>query len=216
MFSAFSQEPKTYFEYEIAKHLKAYKTKSDAAIKNDNREYAQFLFDSLFTNYLKNSYVLDMQIKMVKGGILNTSDIEHSFLLITKTAWEQINRDEIKAINKMAKMYKDQMDIVILFWTSKSVAKDRSRDYNSLINITYVNERDNNANQIIKPYKHSFGAPACFYISEEKKLVNIDRKFTLHLKNDDTGVAFETAHEQIKLILFGNDNSNEAIITTLH
>nr|WP_321233138.1 hypothetical protein [uncultured Psychroserpens sp.] len=217
VFLAFPQESKTYFEYEITKHLKAYKTKSEAAMQNGDREHAEFLFDSLFKNHLKFSYISEMSLKKVKGGTLHTSDIEHAFLLITKSAWEQIDEKEIDAINRMSKMYKEQIDIVVLFWTSKSVAKQRSHNFNSLVTITYVDERENNSNHIIRPYKHSFGAPTCFFISEDKQLLNIDRKFTANLtKEEASQIAFESAHQQIKLILFEDEKTNEGIITIVN
>jgi hypothetical protein len=216
VFLAFPQEPKTYFEYEISKHLKAYKKTSEMAIQNGNFERADFLFDSLVDNHLKFSYISELSLKKVNGGSLLTSDIDNAFLLITKSAWEQIDDKEIEAINKMAKMYKGQIDIVVLFWTSRLIAKNRSSDFNSYVTVTYVDERENNANHIIKPYKHSFGAPTCFFISEDKQLLNIDRKFTFKLNRDDAQIAFEAAHKQIKWILFEDKETNEGIITTLN
>ncbi|MEH6535704.1 MAG: hypothetical protein V7719_04880 [Psychroserpens sp.] len=216
VFLAFSQEPKTYFEHEISKHLKAYKTQSEIAIENDDKEYAEFLFDSLFDSHLKSSYISEITLNKANGGRLNTSNVENAFLLITKSAWEQLDSKEIEAINRMSIMYKGQIDIVILFWTSKSIAKKRGSDFNSLVTVTYVDERENNSNHIIKPYKHSFGAPTCFYISEDKRLLNIDRKFTANLDEDDSELAFKSAHQQIKLILFEDKKTNEGIITTLN
>lgn len=215
-FLAFSQEPKMYFEHEISKHLKRYKVKSEIALQYGNRDYAEFLFDSLVDNHLKFSYISEMALKKVNGGTLSTSKIDNAFLLITKSPWEQIDEKEIEAINKMSKMYKGQIDIVILFWTSKSIAKKRSSAFNSLVTVTYVDERKNRDNHIIKPYKHSFGAPACFFISENKQLLNIDKKFTINLTKEDSQVAFDTAHQQIKLILFEDQKTTEGIITTIH
>ncbi|WP_460219587.1 hypothetical protein [Psychroserpens sp. MEBiC05023] len=216
VFLAFPQEPKTYFEYEISKHLKTYKNKSELAIQNNDKAYADFLFDSLVNNHLKFSYISELKLKKIHGGTLRTSKIKNAFLLITKSAWEQIDDKEIEAINRMSKMYKGQIDIVVLFWTSKSIAKQRGSDFSSLVTVTYIDERENNSNHIIKPYKHSFGAPTCFFISEEKQLLNIDRKFTVNLSIDDPKLAFEAAHQQIKLILFEDKKTNEGIITTIH
>ena len=217
VFSVFAQEHKTYFEYEISRHLKDFNIKSEMAIRDNDREYAEFLFDSLLNNHLKFSYISDITLKKVHGGSLHTSDIDNSFLLITKSAWEQIDAKEIEAINKMSKMYKGQIDIVVLFWTSRSIAKKRGHGFNSLVTLTYVDERENNANHIIKPYKHSFGAPTCFFISESKQLLNIDRKFTANLNTEDQKLAFEFAHQQIKKILFNDQKASENnTITTLN
>lgn len=216
VFLAFPQQPKDYFDFQIAKHLKTYKTQSEAAIQNDDKQHAEFLFDSLFNTHLKYSYVPDITLKKVSRGTINTSKIDNSFLLITKSAWEQIDKKEIEAINRMAKMYKGQMDIVVLFWSSRIVAKQRGRGFSSHVTVTYVDERENNANHIIAPFKHSFGAPACFFISEGKQLLKIDRKFTANLKTDDPKLALESAHQQIKLILFNDEQTAEGILTTIN
>lgn len=216
MFSAFAQEPEAYFDFQIAKHLKAYKTQSEAAILNDDAQYAEVLFDSLFDSHLKNSYIADITLKKVNGGRVKTSKINNSFLLITKSAWEQIDDKEIEAVNRLAKMYKGQIDVVVLFWSSRLIAKQRGRGYNSLVDVTYVDERENNANHIIAPFKHSFGAPACFFISEDKKLLKIDRKFTANLSTDDPKLALESAHQQIKMILFDDKQTSAGILTTIN
>lgn len=216
MFSAFSQKPEAYFDFQIAKHLKDYKTLSEVAIQNNDRQHAEFLFDSLFDTHLKYSYVANMTLKKVNGRTLNTSEIENSFLLITKSAWEQIDDKEIEAINRMAKMYKGQIDIVVLFWTSRITAKQRGRRFNSHVDVTYVDERENNSNHIIAPFKHSFGAPTCFFISEDKQLLKIDRKFTANLHTKDPKLTLESAHQQIKLILFNDEQTTEGILTTIN
>ena len=215
MFLAFPQQQKTYFDTQIAIHLKAYKAKSEVAMQNGDNEQAEFLFDSLFDNHLKFSHVRDMSLNKVKGGTLQTASIDNPFLLITKSSWEIIKDEEIKEINRMSKMYKGQIDIIILFWDSKEKAKAHSKNYNSNVTITYIDERDNNANHIIKPFKHSFGAPACFFISEEKQLLKIDKKFTVSNADNRSEVAFNMIHEKIKWMLFSDEPTNSGIITTL-
>lgn len=215
MFQAFPQEQKTYFDSQIRIHLGAYKAKSEIAIQNGNKEQAQFLFDSLFENHLKFSHVRNISLNKVKGGTLTTASINKPFLLITKSSWEIIKDEEIHEINRMSKMYKGQIDIIILFWDSKLNAKVHSKNYNSNVTITYVDERDNNANHIIKPFKHSFGAPACFFISEEKQLLKIDRKFTISNSYKRTEVAFSAMHKKIKWMLFNDKPENKSTITNL-
>jgi hypothetical protein len=215
MFQAFSQQQKTYFDSQIGKHLKAYKANSEVAMQNGDKEQAKFLFDSLFENHLKFSHVRDMSLNKVKGGTLNTSSIDKPFLLITKSSWEIIKDEEINEINRMSKMYKGQIEIIVLFWDSKEKAKQHSKDYNSNVTITYIDERDNNANHTIKTFKHSFGAPACFFISEDKQLLKIDKKFTISNSYNRSEVAFSAMHEKIKWMLFSDEPTNSGIITTL-
>ncbi|MGB3608656.1 hypothetical protein [Psychroserpens sp.] len=197
----FSQESKLYFELEISKHIKAFNSFSERAVSNNDTNAALVLFDSLVKTHLKDTYVSEMVLKKVNGGKFSTSKIKNPFLLITKSEWEQISQKEIEAINMMSKLYKGQIDFVILFWTSKAIAKKRSSGFNSLITVTFVDERQNNADHIVKSYKHSFGAPSCFFISENKQLINIDRKFTENFNLVNIEEAFKSTHEEIKSII---------------
>lgn len=216
MFLAFPQQQKTYFDSQIAKYLRAYKTKSEFAIQNGDKVYAESLFDSLFYNHLKNSYIRDFSLPKVQGGTIKIASIDKPFLLITKSSWEQINEEEVNGINRMSKLYKGQVDIIILFWDKKERVKDLAKAYNSNVIITYVDERKNNSNHIIKPYKHAFGAPTCFFISEEKQLQRIDKKFTISKAKNRSEVAFNVIHENIKWLLFKNEPDNKGIISTIN
>ena len=116
----------------------------------------------------------------------------------------------------MSKMYKGQIKVIILFWNSKTKAKELSKGYNSNVTVTYVNERENNANHIIKPFKHAFGAPACFFVSADKQLLKIDRKFTISNISKESDVAFSEMHEKIKRMLFDSNNKeNNKTLTRL-
>ena len=155
-----------------------------------------------------------MSLKKVNGGTLKTASLKKPFLLITKSSWEIIKDEEIEEVNRMSKMYRGQIKIIVLFWNSKKKAKTRSKGYNSNVIVTYVNERDNDSNHIIKPFKHAFGAPACFFVSEEKQLLKIDRKFTISNSPKRTEIAFSGIHEKIKWLLFEGDNTEESKVLT--
>ena len=200
---------------QIAKHLKTYKHKSDLAMQTGDKAYAMSLFDSLFNNHLKHSHIRDISLKKIKGGSFKTASTDKPFLLVTKSPWELINKEEIAEINRLSKMYKNQVDIIVLFWDSKLHAKTLAKDYSSNVIVTYVDERENQSNHIIKLFKHSFGAPACFFISESKQLVNIDRKFTVG-SNSSAEIALNSTHQQIKLMLFEDDKTTNGIITTVN
>lgn len=207
MFQAYSQQPKIYFDSQIGKHIKAYKAKSEIVILNGDKAQSQSLFDSLFENHLKFSYVRDFSLKKVKGGTLKTASIDKPFLLITKSSWEIIKDEEIIEVNRMSKMYKGQIKIIVLFWDSKKKVKAHAKHYNSNVIVTYIDERENKADHIIKPFKHSFGTPACFFVSAEKQLLKIDRKFTVSNSKNRSEVAFSAMHEKIKWMLFDNDDT---------
>lgn len=215
MFKASSQEPKLYFDSQIGKHIGAYKAKSEIASLNRDKAQSQALFDSLFENHLKYSYIRNISLKKVKGGTLEIESIKKPFLLITKSSWEIIKDEEITEVNRMSKMYKGQVKIIILFWDSRKKAKAYSKNYNSNVIVTYVDERENRANHIIKPFKHSFGTPTCFYVSEEKQLLKIDRKFTVSNSKNRSEVAFSAMHEKIKWMLFDNDSNSNGTVTRL-
>ena len=53
MFQAFPQQQKLYYDTQIRKHISAFRSKSEIAIKSGNKNRSEVLFDSLFENHFK-------------------------------------------------------------------------------------------------------------------------------------------------------------------
>jgi len=214
--SVFSQEQKAYFDDAISEHLKSYNKQCDSAIESDNREYIDVLFDSLNKTYLKGTLISNLRLKKISGGYLETNELKTPILLITKKTCFVTHREEIKAINEMANQYKGKLEFIVLFWDRKSLVKKATKGYNRNVNIVYVNERDNNLDVALGSIKNSFGVPSSFYITENKLLNNIERKFYLkNIKRDTKKEFYDNTHKDITDLLLENETmKKETIIFT--
>ena len=204
--SVFSQEQKVYFDDAISKHLKNFNKLCDVAIKNDNRDYVDVLFDSLNRTYLKGTLINNLKLKKIGGGYLETDNIKIPILLITKKTCFFTHREEIKATNKMANQYKGKLEIIVLYWDRKGLVKKATKGYNKNVTITYINERDNKLDASLSSIKNSFGVPSSFYITGNQQLNNIDRKFYLkNLKRDTKKEFYENTYNDITNLLLDNE-----------
>lgn len=212
-----AQEQKIYFEDAISQHLRSYNKRSNLAIKNQMPRKVDALFDSLVAIHLKDTYIYDLKLKKISGGTLHTKYIDLPFLLITKNSAILQTEQEINTINALANEYNGLVDIIILYWNSKSVVKKKARHYNNNVTVAYADERDNRFNQALSTFKYSFGAPAGFYINQYKQISSIDRKF--FLKNDavDSQEEFtKKAHHGISELLLVNrsDTAHNDVLKT--
>ena len=208
--SALSQEQKVYFDDALSLHLKTYNKQCDLAIKNDNAEYVEVLFDSLNRTYLKGTLISGLRLKKVSGGYLETETIKSPILLISKKSCFVTHREEIKAINEMANQYRGKLEIIVLYWDKRRVTKKATKGYNKNVKIVYVNERENNLDATLSSIKNSFGVPASFYITQNNQLSNIDRKFYLkNLKRSTKKEFYENTYNDITQLLLENETQKQ-------
>lgn len=208
----YPQDQKVFFHNAIASRILKYNIKLDQAIGQRDYERAEFLFDSLFSNHLKNTYVENLELKKVNGGIFQTEKLKVPFVLITKSTSFQQNYDEIDLINEVSRRYKNQIKIIVLYYGNRKEASHAGKDFNNFVTITYSNERENENDFFVATYKHSFGVPACFFVSDKKQITYIDRAFTMVSKNLDIN-SVESTNKQLALLLFKEENIHEGIIT---
>jgi len=211
----FPQESKVYFDSALSKYLLTYNNQVDKAIVNHDFERAEFLFDSLVKFHLKGTFVPNLKLNKISGGFIETDSLKNPFLLITKTIWST-QKEEIEAINNMATQYQNQIDIIVLYWDSFKNVKRLAKQYNKAVILTYIDETKNNNGPIVKTYKHSFGAPACFFVSQYKQLVFLNKKFELYKERlNNIVMPSNDTYGKITLLLFELENSSKGIITTL-
>lgn len=214
--SVFPQEQKVYFDDAISKHLKTFNRQCDLAIGTDNEAYVDVLFDSLNKTYLKGTLISNLRLKKISGGYINTDDITTPILLISKKTCFITHREEIKAINEMANRYKGKLEFVVLYWDRKRLVKEATKGFNKNVTIVHVNERDNQLDLGLSNIKNSFGVPSSFYITENKLLNNIDRKFYLkNLKRSTKKEFYDNAYSDISKLLIENQTlKNESSVST--
>lgn len=213
---AYSQQQKVYFDDAISEHLKSYNKQCDIALKNDNVEFVDILFDSLNNTYLKGTVISKLRLKKLSGGYLETDNINTPILLITKKTCLVMHREEIKAINEMANQYKGKLELIVLYWDRKNDVKKATKGFNNNVQIVYVNERDNQLDRSLNSLKNSFGVPASFYITKNKELCNINRKFYLkNLKRSTKKEFYDNTYEDITQLLLKNETQKmETSIST--
>ncbi|RIA10121.1 AhpC/TSA family protein [Flavobacteriaceae bacterium MAR_2010_72] len=213
---AFPQDSKVYFDDALTQHLPSYNIQSKIAINNYDFKQADSLFSLLLKNHLKNTYIPNLKLNKISGETIETDSLKNPFLLITKASWNLQDKREIRAINDMAELYKGQIDVIVLYWDSKKVVKSLEKQYNDIIHLVYSDESENKSSYLIKTFKHSFGVPACFFISGTKQLVDLNKKFELYQEISNpksSGIA--STYRNLALLLFKNEMSKKGTITTL-
>ncbi|WP_455170003.1 hypothetical protein [Aegicerativicinus sediminis] len=210
----FAQNSEMQFDKALDLHLPKYIKNSNAAIENYEYEKAEMLFDSLFQKHLRGSLIPNLTLNRVKGDPINTDDLGIPFIIITRTPWMLENEDEVALINDIALKYSQQIAIIVLYWSDEKVVKKASKAFSKDVILTYVDERDNKNNLLVKTFKHSFGAPTCFFVDQTKHLMHINKKFSLMLK-DETEYTFDNTYKNLALLLFKDENTSEGVITTL-
>ena len=215
--STFAQQKKNLFSDAISLHLKKYKVHCQDAVYNNDYERVRLLFDSLVKNHLKGTFIDDLSIKKLDGGLFKTEVIKNPILLATTTSWYIKNDEEIKAINQLAEEFKGKVDIVVLFWDSKKKIKTIAKQYHKDVIITYVDEASNKDNSIINTYKHALGFPTAFYITTEKQIVSIDRggtvKFTPNMDSELYASNYNLYHRNMIKLLLNDELSKETILS---
>ncbi|MFC4721284.1 hypothetical protein ACFO5O_03040 [Geojedonia litorea] len=213
---AFPQVSKVYFDDALTKHLPTYNLNSNLAINKFDFKKADSLFESLVKNHLKNTYVPNLKLNKVSDETIETDSLKNPFILITKASWNLQDKREIQAINDMAELYKGQIDVIVLYWDSKKIAKSIEKQYNDHVYFTYIDESENKSSHIIKTFKHSFGVPACFFVTGTKQLVDINKKFELYQEiSNPKSKGRASTYRNLALLLFKNEKSKNGTITTL-
>ena len=206
-------EPVRLFSYVIGKNIKSYTYKSQIAYDEGNIEYAEFLFDSLISNVVVNSYMDNFKVNKLSGKKIELYDFKKPIFLMTYASWCTPGVGEIPALNKIAKAEHKNIDFIVLFWDSKDKIKKLARKYSDKINIVYVDELENKNDHIIESMKHSLGLPSSFYIDENKKILDV-RRGVLHYFSEDFNRSFELNHNAIQngiTLLKGTENGIERL-----
>jgi len=179
--SSYAQlERKVPFSVAIAAHIKKYNLKSNQAYKDEDLEYAEFLFDSLVDNHLKGTYMDNFKMSPLKGDPIAFGEIEKPIFLITYATWCVPGIGEIPALNDLVDKFHDQIDFIVLFWDTKEALKEKENEYSHNVQLLYVNEKTNRNSYIINNLKHSLGFPMMYFMDADKKLLDIRKVATHH------------------------------------
>lgn len=203
-----AQENKLYFSEALDLYLPKYKAKVKQAYRLKQEKRATFLFDSLITNCLKDTYLNNFKVHDVSKSVSKLYDYQKPIILLTYASWCVADKGEIPAINQLASEAQDKVKFVILFWDKRKAAIEAAKEYSSLIDVLYVNELTNKNDFVVKNLKHALGFPTVYQIGSDKQIVNIKRleklpysssfekSFNLNYSHISSGISEIVAHEK--------------------
>ncbi len=182
--ASYSQEATSYFSDAIKANISNYKIASNLAYEKKDFIEGQRLFDSLVNYKLVGTRFDDFTIKGYRTKDITLSKIKKAVLIVTYASWCVINNGEIPALNKLAKDYREEVQLVVLFWDQKSNMKKIANKFSGNIKVCYANENYDNDSRIVATLKHTLGLPTTFLIDENKKVLSINRITNLYNPNE--------------------------------
>ncbi|WP_339648868.1 TlpA disulfide reductase family protein [uncultured Salegentibacter sp.] len=205
---------KLYFSDALVMHLPEYNKEAKAAYRYRRFEEADRLFENFVTTKLQGTYIDNFKFLNLKGKKVALYDYKKPVYLLTYASWCIPGKGEIPALNELADKYRDKIDFVIVFWDKKETAKKLSKQFNSHINVLYVDETRNNHAFVVEYLKHSLGLPTCYLIGGDREIRDIKRSI-FHPYNLSKEESFELNYEAINSAitnnLIGNSEKREEI-----
>ncbi len=171
----FGQQKAVLFSEEIKKHISKYKQYSDRAYEKGDVKEGQRLFDSLVKNYLIGTKMGNYVLKSSSGKKVKLQKIKRPVLLITYSSWCVLNKAEIPALNKIAKKYENDFQMIVLFWDTKKNIKNLSNRFNNQIWVCYASEAYSADEQVVSHLKHYLGFPTSYFFNEHMEILDIQK-----------------------------------------
>ncbi|ESU26986.1 hypothetical protein FLJC2902T_23270 [Flavobacterium limnosediminis JC2902] len=161
--------------YNIHKNIKPYIKEANAAFERGDTDLGKKMFDSLIHNYLIGTKFDNFSIQRINKKRLFLNSFKKPVYLLTYTSWCLTANGEIQALNKLAKKYRKDIQIVVVFWNRKEEIKKIASQFNSPIEVCYAHETYNKDDLLVSTLKHTLGIPTTFLIDEGMNLLDIRR-----------------------------------------
>ncbi|MES2747868.1 MAG: redoxin domain-containing protein [Bacteroidota bacterium] len=171
----FGQQKAVLFSEEIKKHIYKYNQHSNKAYEKGDLEKGQRLFDSLVQNYLVGTRIDNYVLKCANGKKVKLNKIKRPILLITYSSWCVLNKAEIPALNKIAKKYENDFQMIVLFWDTKKNIQKLANRFNSEIKVCYANEKYTSDEDVVSNLKHYLGFPTSYFMNENLQIIDIQK-----------------------------------------
>ncbi len=194
---------KLYFSDALVMHLPKYNQEAKDAYRHRKFKEADRLFDTFVKTKLKGAYIDNFKFLNLKGKEVALYDYKKPVYLLTYASWCIPGKGEIPALNELADKYRDKIEFVILFWDKKEIARKLSKQFNSNINVLYVDETRNNHAYVVEYLKHSLGLPTCYLIAGDREIMDIKRS-VFHPYNTSKKESFELNYEAINSAITDN------------
>ena len=173
---AYTQSTGEFFSTALNDNIRKYRLEAELAYEDGDLEKGRALFDSLVYNHLIGTQFDNFRFrKFEDDSYFRTNRIDKPFVLITSASWCVVAEDQIAALNLLAEEYAEGVEIIILFWDRVDKIIDLSIQYSEKIPVIYFDETYNRDSKTLKTLKHSLGLPVCFYVDQNKKVVEINR-----------------------------------------
>ena len=163
------------FSYNIHKNIKPYIKSSNAAFEKGNVQLGKTLFDSLVHNHLIGTKFDNFSFKRVHKKRLHLNTIKKPVYLLTYSSWCVPAKGEIPALNKLAKKYEKDIQIVVVFWDRRKDMKKIAKKFSYQIEVCYADETYNKDCYLVSTLKHTLGIPTTFLIDEGMNVIDIRR-----------------------------------------
>lgn len=216
--SSYSQEYTVAFSEAIKKNIKKYNSQSDKEFEKGDLEKGNALFDSLVQNHLVGSRFDDYSFKSVNSRKVKLSKIKKPVFIITYASWCVLNKGEIPALNKLARQYGNEIQIIVVFWDVKSDAKRSAKQFNNKIKVCYANESYKNDQSVVATLKHPLGFPTSYFLNEDLQVIDIKRggvpvpPRTSYKKATDLN--FAVFNQRVTAFLHKKEDSNGQLAST--
>ncbi|WP_219928753.1 TlpA family protein disulfide reductase [Flavobacterium pallidum] len=221
IFSGFAfgqqREEKT-FSVAVKQNIKKYNTLSSKAYESGDIEQGQFLFDTLVSNQLAGTKFEDYTLKKFSGGKLKLSAIKKPLMIQTYASWCVINKGEIPALNKLARKYYKDLQIVVVFWDKKQAAKSLASQFNGYIEVCYANENYKKDEAMVATLKYAIGFLTSYYLDENLKVISIKKGTMAHTPKktplkEAIKQNFDIYNEALSSLLVKSDIKKEILAT---
>lgn len=165
----------TLFSYNIHKNIKTYIKEANAAYERGDDELGKKLFDSLIQNSLIGTKFDNFSFQRINKKRLFLNKFKKPVYLLTYSSWCLTSNGEISALNKLAKKYGKNIQIVVVFWNRKEEIKKIATQFDNPIQVCYAHETYNKDDYLVSTLKHTLGIPTTFLIDEGMNLIDIRR-----------------------------------------
>jgi len=164
------------FSEAIHAHINTYKLAANNAYLNHQNDTGETLFNQFVAQNLVNTYLDDFKAKNRNGALISiNSYFKKPVILVTYASWCVRNENEIKSLNELAKIHKEDIDFVVVFWDNKNITRKKSKAFNKHINVLYIDERENLFSSEIKSMKHALGLSLVYYMDRNNKVIGIKK-----------------------------------------
>ncbi|WP_442787516.1 TlpA family protein disulfide reductase [Flavobacterium suncheonense] len=161
--------------FNLHKNIKPYIKKTNSAYEKGDVASGQILFESLVQSHLIGTKFDNFSFKRVNQKKLHLNTLKKPIYLLTYSSWCIPSKGEIPALNKLAKKYEKDIQIVVVFWDRKNDMKKMAQKFSWRIEVCYAHETYNKDAYLVATLKHTFGLPTTFLIDENMNVVNIKR-----------------------------------------